>query len=126
MAGLLGKKLKTTPCKVGVARRDKPKIVPWENPFDKMELSYKRKNSRSRTKGRDNGEHKLRPTPARQSSTQILSQTAILARIEAALVNKRSRGTHAQSRLQTLGLLAHRQDLRESCHAMQIPAPPEF
>ena len=59
MAGLLGKKLKTTPCKVGVARRDKPKIVPWENPFDKMELSYKRKNSRSQTKGRDNGEHKL-------------------------------------------------------------------
>ena len=45
------------------------KIVPWENPFDKMELSYKRKNSRSQTKGRDNGEHKLRPTPARQSST---------------------------------------------------------
>ncbi len=23
-----------------IARRDKPKVVPWENPFDKMELSY--------------------------------------------------------------------------------------
>ena len=62
MAGLHGKKLKTTPGKVGVCVRDKRKIVPWDNPFDKMELSYKRKNSRSQTKGRDNGEHKLRPT----------------------------------------------------------------
>lgn len=29
-----------------VARRDKPKIVPWENPFDKMELSYEPKPTR--------------------------------------------------------------------------------
>src|ERR1700751_2048194 len=27
----------------------------------------------SHTKGRDNGEHKLRPTPARQSSTLLMS-----------------------------------------------------
>jgi Phage integrase family len=29
-----------------VARRDKPKIVPWINPFDKMELSYEPKPTR--------------------------------------------------------------------------------
>jgi hypothetical protein len=34
--------LAVTVCKRAwnVARRDKPKLVPWENPFDKMELSY--------------------------------------------------------------------------------------
>jgi integrase len=34
--------LSVTVCKRAwnIARRDKPKIVPWENPFDKMELSY--------------------------------------------------------------------------------------
>jgi hypothetical protein len=34
--------LAVTVCKRAwnVARRDKPKIVPWENPFDKMELTY--------------------------------------------------------------------------------------
>ena len=34
--------LSVTVCKRAwnTARRDKPKIVPWENPFDKMELSY--------------------------------------------------------------------------------------
>ena len=62
MAGLLGKKLKTTPCKVGVARRNKPKIVPWENPFDKMELSYKRKkftlaDERARQRGTQTSTH---------------------------------------------------------------------
>jgi hypothetical protein len=55
MAGLLGKKLKTTPCKVGVARRDKPKIVPWENPFDKMELSISVKIHARRRKGETTG-----------------------------------------------------------------------
>ena len=29
-----------------IARRDKPKIVPWENPFDKMELSYEPRPTR--------------------------------------------------------------------------------
>jgi hypothetical protein len=29
-----------------VARRDKPKTVPWENPFDKMEISYDPKPTR--------------------------------------------------------------------------------
>src|SRR4051794_21308768 len=29
-----------------IARRDKPKIVPWENPFDKMEISYQPKPTR--------------------------------------------------------------------------------
>ncbi len=34
--------LAVTVCKRAwnIARRDKPKVVPWENPFDKMELSY--------------------------------------------------------------------------------------
>jgi len=34
--------LAVTVCKRAwnVARRDKPKLIPWENPFDKMELSY--------------------------------------------------------------------------------------
>jgi integrase len=34
-----------------IARRDKPKIVPWENPFDKMELSYEPKPTRPVTHG---------------------------------------------------------------------------
>ena len=40
--------LSVTVCKRAwnVARRDKPKIVPWENPFDKMELSYEPKATR--------------------------------------------------------------------------------
>ena len=40
--------LSVTVCKRAwnVARRDKPKIVPWENPFDKMELSYEPKPTR--------------------------------------------------------------------------------
>jgi integrase len=51
-----------------VARRDKPKIVPWINPFDKMELSYEPKPTRPVThdellrfvKAADNeGEHSL-------------------------------------------------------------------
>lgn len=29
-----------------IARRDKPKIVPWINPFDKMELTYEPKSTR--------------------------------------------------------------------------------
>ena len=35
--------LTVTVCKRAwnVARRDKPKVVPWANPFDKMELAYK-------------------------------------------------------------------------------------
>jgi integrase len=40
--------LSVTVCKRAwnVARRDKPKIVPWENPFDKMEISYDPKPTR--------------------------------------------------------------------------------
>ena len=40
--------LSVTVCKRAwnVARRDKPKIVPWKNPFDKMELSYEPKPTR--------------------------------------------------------------------------------
>jgi hypothetical protein len=40
--------LSVTVCKRAwnVARRDKPKMVPWENPFDKMELSYEPKPTR--------------------------------------------------------------------------------
>ena len=40
--------LSVTVCKRAwnIARRDKPKIVPWENPFDKMELSYEPKQTR--------------------------------------------------------------------------------
>ena len=40
--------LSVTVCKRAwnIARRDKPKIVPWENPFDKMELSYDPKPTR--------------------------------------------------------------------------------
>jgi hypothetical protein len=40
--------LAVTVCKRAwnIARRDKPKIVPWENPFDKMELSYVPKPTR--------------------------------------------------------------------------------
>ena len=40
--------LAVTVCKRAwnVARRDKPKIVPWENPFNKMELSYEPKPTR--------------------------------------------------------------------------------
>jgi integrase len=40
--------LAVTVCKRAwnIARRDKPKIVPWENPFDKMELSYEPKPTR--------------------------------------------------------------------------------
>jgi len=40
--------LSVTVCKRAwnVARRDKPKIVPWEDPFDKMELSYEPKATR--------------------------------------------------------------------------------
>jgi Phage integrase family len=40
--------LSVTVCKRAwnIARRDKPKIVPWENPFDKMELSYEPKPTR--------------------------------------------------------------------------------
>jgi hypothetical protein len=40
--------LSVTICKRAwnIARRDKPKIVPWENPFDKMELSYEPKPTR--------------------------------------------------------------------------------
>jgi hypothetical protein len=40
--------LSVTVCKRAwnVARRDKPKIVPWENPFDKMELTYEPKPTR--------------------------------------------------------------------------------
>ncbi len=40
--------LSVTVCKRAwnIARRDKPKIVPWENPFDKMELSYEPKTTR--------------------------------------------------------------------------------
>ena len=44
--------LSVTICKRAwnVARRDKPKIVPWENPFDKMELSYEPKPTRPVTR----------------------------------------------------------------------------
>ena len=44
--------LSVTVCKRAwnVARRDKPKIVPWENPFDKMELSYDPKPTRPVTR----------------------------------------------------------------------------
>jgi hypothetical protein len=40
--------LAVTVCKRAwnVARRDKPKVVPWENPFDKMELSYAPRTTR--------------------------------------------------------------------------------
>ena len=40
--------LSVTVCKRAwnVARRDKPKIVPWENPFQKMEISYDPKTTR--------------------------------------------------------------------------------
>ena len=40
--------LAVTVCKRAwnIARRDKPTIVPWENPFDKMELSYEPKPTR--------------------------------------------------------------------------------
>jgi hypothetical protein len=40
--------LSMTVCKRAwnVARRDKPKIVPWENPFQKMEISYDPKTTR--------------------------------------------------------------------------------
>ncbi|MEI8154877.1 MAG: hypothetical protein WCG92_25355 [Hyphomicrobiales bacterium] len=40
--------LAVTVCKRAwnIARRDKPKIVPWENPFDKMELAYEPKPTR--------------------------------------------------------------------------------
>jgi hypothetical protein len=40
--------LAVTVCKRAwnVARRDKPKIVPWENPFQKMEISYDPKTTR--------------------------------------------------------------------------------
>jgi hypothetical protein len=44
--------LSVTICKRAwnVARRDKPKVVPWENPFDKMELSYEPKPTRPVTR----------------------------------------------------------------------------
>jgi hypothetical protein len=40
--------LAVTVCKRAwnIARRDKPKLVPWENPFDKMEISYDPKPTR--------------------------------------------------------------------------------
>jgi hypothetical protein len=40
--------LSVTVCKRAwnIARRDKPKLVPWENPFDKMEISYNPKPTR--------------------------------------------------------------------------------
>ena len=40
--------LSVTVCKRAwnIARRDKPKIVPWINPFDKMELTYEPKPTR--------------------------------------------------------------------------------
>jgi hypothetical protein len=40
--------LSVTVCKRAwnIARRDKPKIVPWTNPFDKMELTYEPKPTR--------------------------------------------------------------------------------
>jgi integrase len=43
--------LAVTVCKRAwnIARRDKPKIVPWGNPFDKMELSYEPKPTRPGT-----------------------------------------------------------------------------
>jgi integrase len=44
--------LSVTICKRAwnVARRDKPNIVPWENPFEKMELSYNPKPTRPVTR----------------------------------------------------------------------------
>jgi hypothetical protein len=44
--------LSVTVCKRAwnVARRDKPLLVPWENPFDKMELSYNPKATRPVTR----------------------------------------------------------------------------
>jgi integrase len=44
--------LSVTICKRAwnIARRDKPKIVPWENPFDKIELSYEPKPTRPVTR----------------------------------------------------------------------------
>jgi hypothetical protein len=62
--------LSVTVCKRAwnVARRDKPKIVPWINPFDKIELNYEPKPTRPVThyellrfvKAADNeGEHSL-------------------------------------------------------------------
>jgi hypothetical protein len=40
--------LSVTVCKRAwnIARRDKPKMVPWENPFEKMELTYAPKQTR--------------------------------------------------------------------------------
>jgi integrase len=45
--------LSVTVCKRAwnVARRDKPKLVPWENPFVKMEISYEPKPTRPATLG---------------------------------------------------------------------------
>ena len=55
--GILGERVRSavlsvTICKRAwnVARRDKPKVVPWENPFDKMELSYEPKPTRPVTR----------------------------------------------------------------------------
>ena len=40
------------------------KIVPWENPFDKMELSYKRRKIHARRKGETTGNTNLDPRRA--------------------------------------------------------------